>query len=103
MIQKNSIKVEVQYDDSNSKRYYLSVEWNKEKPCALVIMLSPSRSLYGNMRSTRAATLPLQNITEMPPLLPYLKQLTCELKYFTDVFQRLRKTSCLPEVSGRRD
>ena len=44
MIQKNSIKVEVQYDDTNSKRYYLSVEWNKEKPCALVIMLSPSRT-----------------------------------------------------------
>ena len=44
MIIKNSIKVEVDYDDSSSKRYHLSVEWDKEKPSAMVIMLSPSKT-----------------------------------------------------------
>lgn len=44
MITKNTVKTEVDFNDACSKRYYLSVEWSKDKPCAVVIMLSPSRT-----------------------------------------------------------
>ena len=44
MITKNTVKTEVDFNDACSKRYYLSVEWSKDKPRAVVIMLSPSRT-----------------------------------------------------------
>ena len=38
MIIKNTIKTEVSTDDDT--RYYLKIEWNKDLPCATVIMLT---------------------------------------------------------------
>lgn len=38
MLIKNTIKTEVSCEDN--KRYYLRIEWNKDLPCAMVIMLT---------------------------------------------------------------
>ena len=38
MLIKNTIKTEVSCEDG--KRYYLKIEWNKDLPCAMVIMLT---------------------------------------------------------------
>ena len=41
---KNTIKTEMIFDDSNKRRYRLSIEWDKTKKKACVIMLSAGNS-----------------------------------------------------------
>lgn len=38
MLIKNTIKTEVSCEDGT--RYYLKIEWNKDLPCAMVVMLT---------------------------------------------------------------
>ena len=63
MIMKKTIKVEGDYDGTSSKRYYLSVDWDKEKPCAVVIMLSAGKT--NGVSFDRSTNYCLENLVRL--------------------------------------
>ncbi len=61
MILKNTIRTEVVCEDE--KRYSLKIEWNKDLPCAVVIMLSASQT--NGICFDRSTNYCLSNLTRL--------------------------------------